>query len=217
MLSFWGLNKYFPKKYRFYCHDGTNNKKDVYKNISSYLDFEQALSPNEVVLFEDSQHYITEGQRQGFTVIGVEHQFNRNMLKHCDAILSSNLHKGAFVGLCGLDAVYYGSGALPDEDTKTNFRDYDLTVGGPAANAAITYAKLGGEAYLITRIGDTAEGILLKSKLKEFNVKVINLDADNRTSNCNISFIYINQANGTRTILAVKLLRQKYQALILRI
>lgn len=200
LISLWGLDKYFPASRRFCCHDGKYTKKEIYKNISSYLGFEHTLSPNEVVLFEDSLHYITEGQRQGFTVIGVEHQFNRNLLKHCDAVMSSSLHRGAFVGLCGLDAVYYGTSALPAENTKTSIREFSLDVGGPAANAAIAYAKLGGEAYLITRIGDTAEGILLKTKLKELNVKVIDLDADSKEKSCNVSFIYINQSSATRTI-----------------
>lgn len=200
LLTLWGLDKYFPANRRFCCHDGKYTKQEIYKNISAYLGYEHTLSPNEVVLLEDAQHYLTEGQRRGFTVIGVEHQFNRNRLKNCDAILSSSLHRGAFVGLCGLDAVYYGNGSLPIEDTKISIRDFSLSVGGPAANAAIAYAKLGAEAYLITKIGDSAEGILLKSKLKELNVRVIDLDANNKEGNCNISFVYINQQKGTRTI-----------------
>lgn len=200
LLSMWGLDQYFPAHLRFCCHDGKYNKKDIYNNVSSYLGFTHTLSPHEIVLFEDSLHYIREGQKVGFTVIGIEHQYNRNTLKYCDAIMSSSLHRGAFVGLCGLDAVYYGVGGLPLENEKTSIREFSLTVGGPAANAAIAYAKLGAEAYLVTRIGDSAEGLLLKSKLKELNVRVIDLDSDNKTDSCNISFVYVSQSNGTRTI-----------------
>ena len=200
LLSLWGLDQYFPREYRFCCHNGIYNKRDIYKNISTHLGFSHTLSPNEIVLFEDSQHYLTEGQRLGFATVGVEHRYNKNLLKNCDAVMSSNIHKGAFVGLCGLDAVYYGVDCMPEENSKKKINDYSIAIGGPAANAAITYAKLGGEAYLVTRIGDSLEGTLLKSKLKELNIRVIDLDAGNKSSNCNISFVYVNKTNGTRTI-----------------
>lgn len=200
LLTMWNLDQYFPRELRFCCHDGIYNKRDVYNNISTYLGLDHTLSPSEVVLFEDSLHYLTEGQRIGFTTVGVEHQYNRNLLKNCDAIMVSQIHRGAFVGLCGLDAVYYGMDGLPEENTKKKISDFNIAIGGPAANAAITYAKLGAEAYLITRIGDSPEGILIKSKLKELNVKIVDLDAGDKELSCNTSFIYVNQSTGTRTI-----------------
>lgn len=200
LLSYWHLDEYFPKERRYCCHNGIYNKADIYKNISKYLGLNHTLSPSEVVLFEDSMHYLTEGQRLGFTTIGVEHKYNKNLLKNCDAVMSSNIHRGAFVGLCGLDAIYYSTGEPPAENTKKTIYDFGLAVGGPAANAAIAYAMLGAESYLITRIGDTHEGVLLKAKLKELNVRVIDLDSDNKETPCNVSFVYVNQTSGTRTI-----------------
>ncbi len=200
LLTLWGLDDYFPANMRFCCHDGRYVKKEIYKSVGSYLGFNHPVSPRDVVLFEDSVHYIAEAKKLGITVVGVEHKFNRHTLKACDAIMSASLHRGAFVGLCGLDVVYYGTTGMPEEDSKMSVRDFSFEVGGPAANAAITYAKLGGEAYLVTRIGDSAEGLLLKSKLKELNVRVIDIDADNKERKCNASFVYINQSNATRTI-----------------
>ena len=200
LLELWGLDSYFPQEVRFCCHDGTYNKRDVYKNIGVYIGMNHTLSPGEIVLFEDSLHYLTEGQRLGFTTVGVEHKYNRNSLKNCDAIMSSNINRGAFVGLCGLDVVYYGFDEIPEENTKRKIVDFSVAIGGPAANAAITYAKLGGEAYLVTRIGESPEGILIKSKLKELNVKVVDLEAGNGARICNISSVYVNQSTGTRTI-----------------
>ena len=200
LLSLWKLDRYFPRERRFCCHDGTYSKVDIYQNISTHLGLNHTLSPSEIVLFEDSLHYLTEGQSLGFTTVGIEHQYNRNILKNCDAIMAAQIHRGAFVGLCGLDAVYYGMDGLPEENTKKKINDFNIAIGGPAANAAITYAKLGAEAYLITSIGDSPEGILIKSKLKELNVKVVDLDAGKKGQPCNVSFIYVNQSTGTRTI-----------------
>ena len=200
LLSLWDLDKYFPKKYRFCCHDGRFTKQKVYENISSYLDFEYALNANNVVLFEDSMHYLKKGISLGFTTIGIEHQYNHNLLKDCDAIMTANISNGVFVGLCGLDAVYYSKQDLPAENTKIKITDFSLEVGGPAANAAITYAKLGGDAFLISAIGNNEEGKLIKSKLKALNVKVIDIIDDLDNTKCNVSFIYVNLKNGSRTI-----------------
>lgn len=200
LLSLWGLEEYFPEARRFCCHDGVYNKKDIYKNVSAYLHLDLPVVPSEVLLFEDSVHYIAEAQKLSIPAVGIEHKFNRHMLKGCAAIMTCGLHRGAFVGLCGLDSVYYGNEPLPEENTKIRISDFTLAVGGPAANAAIAYAKLGGEAYLITRIGESPEGALLKAKLKEQNVRVIDIDANNESARCNVSFVYINRANGSRTI-----------------
>ncbi len=200
LLTLWGLDEYFPENRRFCCHDGRYVKRDVYKDISSLLGRGVDIEPGEVALFEDSLHYLEEGQRLGFTVIGVEHLYNRNMLNGCDAVMSESLHRGVFVGLCNLDAVYYGQGGLPEENTKVKIKDFSLEVGGPAANAAVTYARLGGEAYLVTSIGDSPEGILLKSKLKDLSVRVIDVDADVRDKGCSVSFVYVNKTSGSRTI-----------------
>jgi sugar/nucleoside kinase (ribokinase family) len=104
------------------------------------------------------------------------------------------------VGLCGLDAIYYGNGRMPEENTKGKYTDYTLEVGGPAANAAITFSRLGGEAYLVTALGDSEEATLIKSKLKEASVKVIDLSAGASEMRSGVSFIYVNTENGNRTI-----------------
>lgn len=200
LIELWELDRYFPREVRFCCHDGTYNKRDIYKNLSAYIGINHTLSPGEIVLFEDSLHYLVEGQRLGLVTVGVEHRYNRNSLKNCDAIMSSNINRGAFVGLCGLDVIYYGSEGVPEENTKKKFVDFCVAVGGPAANAAITYAKLGGEAYLVTRIGQSSEGTLIKSKLKELNVRVVDLETSNDARICNISSVYVNQTTGDRTV-----------------
>lgn len=108
---------------------------------------------------------------------------------------------GLFIGLCGLDIAYYASEPLPISNTKQKVKDFSIAVGGPAANAAITYASLTGNSTLVTIIGNSDVGILVKNMLKSHNVNVIDL-GENLNQSCNISSIHINGNNGDRTILS---------------
>jgi len=105
---------------------------------------------------------------------------------------------GIFTGLAGLDIVYYQDN-LPIENSKSKTNDYITVVGGPAANAAITYAMLGGKALLITCIGHSEFGQIIKKQLHDYGVEVIDFakGADVLPS---ISGISVNKTNGNRTI-----------------
>ena len=59
---------------------------------------------------------------------------------------------GVFVGLTTLDLVL-GVAHAPAPDQKVEAHSQDLDVGGPAANAARTFAALGGRARLVTALG----------------------------------------------------------------
>ena len=108
--------------------------------------------------------------------------------------------KGIFAGMCGLDIIYYGAGALPQENTKGKYNEYGYAVGGPAANAAITYAALSGKAALITALGNSQLAGMIKGMLREANVEVIDLRSD--SGSVNISAIYVNNQSASRTILS---------------
>ena len=130
-----------------------------------------------------------------------------------------NLCQGLFVGLCGRDVVYYADGPLPAEDSKTKVSDFRCFIGGPAANAAITFAKLGGQlggdvqsckgvqsgagvrATLVTCLGDGQESRAIKRQLEDFGIEVIDL-AEGCWNSPNISCIYVNTATGSRTIIS---------------
>ena len=198
LLSHWGLEDSFA--YQYCCHDGTYTKKEIYKNINRYIGDYAPVQQDEVILFEDSAHYIAQAKNYGITAIGIEHKFNQNKLHSCDAILCQMRNVGLFAGLCGLDVVYYDTQALPQENEKLRIRNFDLTIGGPAANAAITYSQMGGEAYLVSAIGDSAESRLIKEKLRRYHVNVIDIANAQSLSKCNISAIYVNTEQATRTI-----------------
>ncbi len=82
--------------------------------------------------------------------------------------------KGLFVGLTTMDFLYYLEGAYPGENEKVKTGDFMRCVGGPAANAAITYALLGGDAVLATCLGNSQESRAVLQELGEFGVTVLN-------------------------------------------
>lgn len=108
---------------------------------------------------------------------------------------------GLFVGLCGLDLVYYLDGEMPKENTKARTADFDIRIGGPAANAAITYARLGGKARLISCVGHSEYGQTVRSILAKSKVELIDI-ADKSFVTPNLSCITVNTKNGNRTIVS---------------
>lgn len=109
------------------------------------------------------------------------------------------MKKGLFVGLAGLDFVYYLD-QPPVENKKYKTNDYSCAVGGPAANAAITYTLLGGTARLITCIGDSDFGKVIKKTLtEEYGIELIDLAASSELIP-SVSSILVNPANGNRTV-----------------
>lgn len=108
---------------------------------------------------------------------------------------------GLFVGLCNLDIVYYSDSPTPVDNSKKKITEYITALGGPAANAALTYSLLGGEAYLVCAVGSSAMSQMVKQMLAEYGVNVIDL-AEDMACNCNVSCIHVNTSNGDRTILS---------------
>ena len=104
--------------------------------------------------------------------------------------------KGYFVGLTTLDYVFYVD-SHPQENAKIKTNHYKRFVGGPAANAAITYSLLGGDATLVTCLGNSVESDFIKKNLHEFGVTVLNCTDDDTMPN--IAAIAVDQ-NGNRRI-----------------
>ncbi len=81
---------------------------------------------------------------------------------------------GVFVGLTVLDVVHRVT-ALPGRNEKITALSQFLAAGGPAANAAVIFAALGGSARLITAIGDSAQGAAARADLEAHGVEVIDM------------------------------------------
>ena len=90
--------------------------------------------------------------------------------------------KGCFVGLTTLDYVFYVD-SQPQENAKTKTNHYKRFVGGPAANAAITYSLLGGNATLVTCFGNSVESDYIIKILNKYGVTVLNCSNDDAMPN----------------------------------
>src|SRR3954451_9349459 len=81
-----------------------------------------------------------------------------------------------FVGRATLDVVY-SLDHFPSEDTKSFARAMHVAPGGPATNAAITHALLGGRAVLMAAIGGGAWAAPVCEELGRLGIDLIDLAA----------------------------------------
>lgn len=106
--------------------------------------------------------------------------------------------KGLFVGLCTKDILYY-TDELPAHNHKAKTGDFAVYIGGPAANAAITYAALGGDATLATCLGDSMESRAMIEELRGYGVQVLNYSDYDTLPN---TACIVVSSDGKRTILS---------------
>ena len=103
-----------------------------------------------------------------------------------------------FAGRATLDAVYFLD-SLPAEDTKIFARAFRIAPGGPACNAAITHATLGGLATLLTAVGRGPAAEILRSELERRAISLIDLAADTDYETP-LTTVLVNSKAATRTI-----------------
>lgn len=202
LMSYFGLDNFIPKNMRISVHDGVITKAQVFENPSKYISSNDHLTDAEIAVFEDSDHVAKLAYSLGYTVIGIRHKYNVKSLKHCHAIIDQNLKKGLFVGLGGIDLVY-SVNALPNENSKVRSEDYSINVGGPALKAALTCAKLGGNATLLVGIGNSMLGQVIVKACEEAGVKLLDIMPDRTVPN--ISCVAINRNSSSRTIISGQL------------
>ncbi|MGO8756590.1 MAG: PfkB family carbohydrate kinase [Terracidiphilus sp.] len=82
---------------------------------------------------------------------------------------------GVFVGLSTIDIVY-NVDEFPETNTKVAARSQDVLVGGPATNAAVTFAHLGGKPTLVTTVGRHALASVVRQELEKYSVRLIDLN-----------------------------------------
>lgn len=82
--------------------------------------------------------------------------------------------KGIFVGLSTIDIIYtVAEHPLPNQ--KIAAESQQIFVGGPATNAAITFAFLGGRTTLVTPAGRHALASVIKEDCKNFAMELIDM------------------------------------------
>ncbi|HLI83324.1 MAG TPA: PfkB family carbohydrate kinase [Bryobacteraceae bacterium] len=104
----------------------------------------------------------------------------------------------AFFGRSTLDLLYHVP-AFPPEDSKTMAVDFLAQAGGPALNAAITFAFLGGEAYWIAAIGRGKWAAIVKRELRQYGVALLDM-CGREDFSPPVSSIVVNANSGSRTV-----------------
>lgn len=107
---------------------------------------------------------------------------------------------GVFVGLTTLDVIHRADHA-PEPNEKITASWQACAAGGPAANAAVVYAALGGHARLITAIGRSPVAAIIRDDLQRHGVEVVDVDAGNDAEPA-ISAVLVNDRTGDRAVVS---------------
>lgn len=110
---------------------------------------------------------------------------------------------GLFVGLCTLDVIQLID-RMPAPDEKVVARDVTVAAGGPAANAAVAFASLGGTAVLLTRLGDDEAGRIAAADLAAHGVTVVPADEVGSSvgTTTTIATILVTNSTGERAVVS---------------
>lgn len=115
--------------------------------------------------------------------------------------LAARRHPGGlFVGLCTLDVIQLVE-HTPASNQKLTARQQAVAAGGPAANAAATFAHLGGAARLLTAIGSHPLGLAVAADLTRLGVSVSDLAADSVEPPA-VSSILVTASSGDRAVVS---------------
>lgn len=108
---------------------------------------------------------------------------------------------GVFVGLVTLDVVHRVT-ANPGTNEKVTAEVQFVAAGGPAANAAVTFAGLGGHAILVTALGSDPAADLIRADLRACMVTVLDAASDRKVT-VPISAVAVTISTGARSVLSV--------------
>src|SRR5580700_4108226 len=84
--------------------------------------------------------------------------------------------QGVFVGLSTIDIVY-SVDVFSSGNVKINANSQDVFVGGPATNACIAFASLGGRASLVTAVGRHSLTRVIKDELGMYSIQLVDLNS----------------------------------------
>lgn len=89
--------------------------------------------------------------------------------------------RGLFLGLMTLDCIYQAE-RPPQANEKLVAQDVMMAAGGPATNAAVAFAALGGEAMIAAAVGQHPVTALLREDLANVGVSVSDLTPQRQES-----------------------------------
>lgn len=108
---------------------------------------------------------------------------------------------GVFVGLATLDVIQRAD-RVPGPNEKITASWQACAAGGPAANAAVVFAALGGRARLLTSIGTGPAADIIRADLDSQGVEIVDVDPAGGTEAA-ISSVIVNTATGERSVVSL--------------
>lgn len=108
--------------------------------------------------------------------------------------------KALFVGLAAVDVIYTVD-SVPRRDEKISVPGQQISAGGPATNAAVTFAFLGGCAELVTAVGAHPLATVIREDLSRHAVRLHDVARRNRETPP-LSSIMVLRATGERTVVS---------------
>lgn len=109
--------------------------------------------------------------------------------------------RGLFVGLTTVDLIHRVARPV-GVDEKQPALTQEIVAGGPAANAAVTFALLGGDAELITDLGRHPLAELARQDLMSYGVRVRAVEPDSPAPPA-VSSIRVLDGTGERSVVSV--------------
>jgi sugar/nucleoside kinase (ribokinase family) len=107
--------------------------------------------------------------------------------------------RGLFAGLCTLDIVQLVD-HVPGGNEKVTAREQTVAAGGPVANAAVTFAHLGGRATLLTAVGGHPLAAGIRADLERMGVELVDLAGDEGPPV--VSAIMVTARTGARAVVS---------------
>jgi len=107
--------------------------------------------------------------------------------------------RALFIGLTTIDIQYFVD-IFPQSNEKIKTTPPELLVGGPATNAAVAFAKLGGETFLASAVGVNGFKSVIEKDFKFTKIKHVDLVCKQEI-NAVMASVISSRINGDRTIL----------------
>src|SRR6185312_14480038 len=108
---------------------------------------------------------------------------------------------GVFVGLATLDVIQRAD-RVPGPNEKITASWQALAAGGPAANAAVVFAALGGRARLLTAVGTGPAAGIIREDLARHGVEVVDVGPEG-DAEAAVSSVIVNTATGERSVVSL--------------
>jgi len=117
-----------------------------------------------------------------------------------NAPVSEKAPVGVFVGLATLDVIHRIAKAPAVNEKVTSTAQF-VAAGGPAANAAVTFAGLGGDAILVTALGEDPVADLIRADLAAYGVRVVDAAVGTHRA-VPVSAVSVVEATGDRSVVS---------------